>query len=224
MGEVIVDLLPLLAGSTLVPIYPTIALLLLRSNGGLAKAIALLLGNVGVRLVQGLLFASVFEVATEDYTEEGSNLIVSTLLLILGILLLVKAYTTWQKEADPEEALPKWMSGFGGLSVTKAAGIGALYVLVSPKQWVFTLSAISTIGEAKLGGATDVALYLLFTIGTQMFVLIAIVMVAVTPMQASKSIQTVHDWLARNNQTLLIVFSLIFGIWFMFKSISSFLA
>lgn len=224
MGEVIVDLLPLLAGATLVPIYPTIALLLLQSEGGLAKAIALMFGNVALRLLQGILFGSIFEVATEDYTEEGSNLIVSTLLLILGILLLIKAYTTWRKEADPEEALPKWMSGFSGLSVTKSSGIGALYVLVSPKQWVFTLSAISTIGEAKLGGATDVALYLLFTIGTQVFVLIAIVMVAVMPVQAFKSIQTIHDWLARNNQTLLIVFSLIFGIWFMFKSISSFLA
>jgi threonine/homoserine/homoserine lactone efflux protein len=224
MGEVIAELLPLLAGATLVPIYPIIGVILLQGAGGLTKAIGLMTGNIALRLVQGILFGIVFAFATEGYTEEGSNLIVDTLLLLLGITLLIKAYMTWRKEEDPEDALPKWMSGFNELSVIKATGVGALYVLLSPKQWVFTLSAISIIGEAQLGEAAGIALYLCYTIATQVFVLTLIVMVAVAPQQASQSIRAIHDWLARHNQTLIMVTCVILGIWFMFKSISGFLA
>lgn len=223
MGKAITDLLPLLAGATLVPIYPIIALLLLQSEGGLLKAGALLAGNVILRLAQWFLFDALFETATDTYSEEGSSLIATTLLLILGILLLIKAYKTWNKEADLEEELPKWMSSLGGLSTLKAAGVGALYVLISPKQWVFTLAAISTIGEAKLDGAANFGLYLLYTIAAQIFVLTPIVALVIAPQRAFKPVKGAYDWLVKYNQTIIMVFSLIFGVWFLIKGIVSFL-
>lgn len=224
MGNVIVELLPILAGATLVPIYPIIALILLQSEDGLLKATAILVGNVLIRLTQWFLLDLLFETATDHYAEEGSNLITATLLLLLGILLLIKAYKSWRKESDPEEELPKWMSAFSGLTALKAAGVGALYVLVSPKQWVFTLSAISTIGEAKLTGLAPFGLYLFFTLAAQIFVLIPIVALAVAPQQATKPIKGIYSWLVKYNQTIILIVSLIFGLWFLIKGIAAFLA
>lgn len=84
------------------------------------------------------------------------------------------------------------MAALGSLSALKAVGAGAVYVLVSVKQWVFTLSAIGVIGETELVGAAGAGMYLLFVLATQILVLPPIV----------------------------VVVSLVFGIWFLFKGIS----
>ena len=103
MGDVFVSLLPVIAGATLVPVYPIVVLLLLQSQRGLGKAMAFVAGAVAVRLVQGILFGFVFGAAAEAYPDGGSEVIASTLLLIMGILLLIGAYKKWRKEADPDE-------------------------------------------------------------------------------------------------------------------------
>ena len=80
-------------------------------------------------------------------TDTGGNLIVSTLLLVIGILMLITAYKKWDKDEDPDAPPPKWIAAVGSLSALKAFGIGAAVVAISAKQWVFTLSAIGVLGE-----------------------------------------------------------------------------
>lgn len=223
MSDAIVELLPVLVGAVVVPIYPMIALILLQSENGLKKAIALVAGGVSLRLLQGILFGFVFGRVAEEYPEAGPDILVSTLLLVIGLMLLIKAYTAWRKEEDTETNIPQWMSAVTGVSATRAAAIGALYVLVSPKHWVFTQAAIGIIIEAALGMGTAIALYLLFVVGTQVLVLAPILMVAIAPQQAAKPLQAAHDWLARHNQTILLVVSLIFGVWFTYKGINGLL-
>lgn len=223
MSDAIVNLLPVLTAAALVPIYPIVALILLQSENGLKKAIALMTGGVSLRLLQGILFGFVFGRVAEEYPEEGPEILVSTLLLVIGIMLLIKAYTTWNKEDDPETSFPQWMNAVTGVSIIRAATIGALYVLVSPKQWVFTQSALGIIIEAALGKPAAIGLYLLFVAGTQILVLVPILMIAITPQQAAQPLQAAYDWLARHNRTILIVVSLIFGVWFTFKGINGML-
>lgn len=223
MSDALVELLPVLVAAILVPIYPIIALILLRSEDGLKKALALMSGGVTLRLLQGILFGFVFGQVAEEYPQEGPDIVVSTLLMVIGILLLVKAYTTWRKEDDPETSLPQWMNAITGITAIRAAAIGALYVLASPKQWVFTQAAIGIITEAALGMEAAIALYLLFVVGTQVLVLVPILMVAIAPQQATKPLQAAYDWLARHNQTILMVASLIFGLWFTYKGINGLL-
>jgi hypothetical protein len=95
MGYVIVDLLPLIVGAAVVPLYSIAALLLLQSKGGPLKAIALVAGGVTMRVVQGIVFGLVIGTACQEDSEPGPKLIVSTLLLIVGILLLVTAFKQW---------------------------------------------------------------------------------------------------------------------------------
>jgi hypothetical protein len=141
----ITELLPLIVGAAVLPLWIIISLLLLRSEGGVAKAAAFAGGAMAVRVVQGLLFGFVFGTATDEYGETGAALIKSTLLLVVGILLLVAAYKKWRKEDDPDAPPPKWMSALSGLSTLKAFGMGALLMAIAVKQWVFTLSAIAVI-------------------------------------------------------------------------------
>jgi hypothetical protein len=101
MGDVITDLLPLIVGATAVPFYPIVVLVLLQGQGGLIKALAFVACNIAVRLAQGVLFGIILGVALAASSEDGQRLGVSTLLLIVGILLLITAVKKWQKAEDP---------------------------------------------------------------------------------------------------------------------------
>ncbi|QDT75689.1 GAP family protein [Lacipirellula limnantheis] len=130
MRDVIVELLPLIVGAAVVPLYSIAVLFLLQSKGGLLNAIAFVAGGVTVRLLQGILFGLVFGVACQASSEADPKIIVSTLLLITGILLLVTAFMQRQEPDDPDAPPPQWISTIVGLSALKAVGAG---VACSPK-------------------------------------------------------------------------------------------
>jgi hypothetical protein len=211
--------MPVMVAAAAVPFSPIIVLLLLLGEGGLRTAMAFVAGNATVRLLQGTLFGLTLGVASKAEAEEGSSYIASTLLLIMGILLLISAYKKWRKEEDSDDP-PQWMTTIRGFSPLKAAGAGALYVLLSPKQWVLTLTAISIIGESELSMAADVGLYLLFMFVALVLALIPIVMYAITPQQAAKPLQALQAWLTQHNRVILIAVSLIFGVWFLVKGVT----
>jgi hypothetical protein len=139
------------------------------------------IGAVAVRLVQGVIFGLVFSSAVEAESAAGLQLIAPTLLTVVGILLLVNGVKKVRKEDDGEDSEPKWMSKLSDLTALKAAGGGALLMLVAVKQWVFTLSALAVIEEAQPGLTAGVAIYLIFVVATQMLVLPPIIAFAVAP-------------------------------------------
>ena len=220
MGAVIVYLLPLIVGAALLPASIIIALFLLRGEGGVRKALAFAAGAMTVRLVQGVLFGYVFGAAADAYGESGSNLITSTLLLVVGLVMLISAVTKWRKEADPDAPPPKWMAVLGGLSALQAFGVGALLMALSIKQWVFTLSAIAVIEQAPLSHTGNVLTYLFFVVAAQSLVLAPIIVSAVAPTQAARMLDAMQGWLERNSRVMVIAILLIFGVWLLWKGIS----
>lgn len=223
MADVFVDLIPLILAATLAPVFPIIVLLLLQSERGLGKAIAFVVAAVTVRLVQGVIFGLVFRSAVEAESAAGLQLIAPTLLTVVGILLLVAGVKKVRKEDDGEDSEPKWMSRLSDLTVLKAAGGGALLMLVAVKQWVFTLSALAVIEEAQPGLTAGVALYLLFVAATQALVLPPIIAFALAPEKSARPLTTAQGWLQRHNRVIMIVVSFVFGAWFLFKGVSSLL-
>jgi hypothetical protein len=201
-----------------VPFYPIVVLLMLQGQDGLVKAIAFVAGNIALRLAQGVLFGLVLGVAMAASPEDGQRLGVSTLLLIVGILLLITAVKKWQEEGP--DAPPQWMTTIGGLSAVKAVGAGALLVTVAVKQWVFTLSAIGVIGEAELGEAASTGLYLFYVLTTQTLVVLPIVGYAVAPHQTAGPLKAAETWLEQHNRVIVITVSLIFGVWFLYKGVT----
>jgi hypothetical protein len=220
MGDVIVNLLPVSVGAAVVPLYSIVVLFLLQSKGGLLKAIAFVAGGITVRLVQGIVFGLVLGAACKANSETGPRLIVSTLLLVVGILLLVTALKQWRQQDNSDAPTPPWMSAIIGPSALKAVGAGALFVSIAVKQWVFTLSAIGIISGAGLGEAASVGVYLFYVLATQTLVLAPILVFAVAPQRAAKPLKAAQAWLERRNRAIVIVMSLIFGAWFLFKGIA----
>jgi len=220
MNDVLLALVPLILGAALVPIYPILVLLLLLGEGGSRTAMALVAGALTVRLAQGLLLGPVFGAVAEAYPQEGPRLIASTLLLVLGLLLLLAAYQKWRKQPDPDDPPPQWMAALAGLSPIKAFGAGALFVTLAVKQWVFTLTAIDVIQGGMPSVAGFAGLYLFFTLATQALVLPPILAYAIAPQRAATPLRAAQGWLDRNSRTIAISVSLIFGLAFFYKGLT----
>lgn len=220
MNDVLIELLPLILGAALVPIYPIIVLPLLLGEGGLRKASAFVAGMLIMRLLQGVLFGWVFGAAAEAYPDAGPQIIASTLYVVIGLLLLTAAVKKWRKQPDPDEPTPQWMAALAGMPPRKAFAAGIGIITVDVKQWVFTLAAIDVILMAALQPAAAAGLYLFFALAAQTLVLLPVLAYAVAPKQVGRPLRAVQGWLARNNRPILIGVSLIFGLWFLVRGIT----
>jgi hypothetical protein len=199
------------------PAWIIITLLLLRGEGGVVKAAGFAAGAILARSLIIFLFHFVFGTAA---SQDDSGNIASTLLTVVGILLLVAAYKKWRKEDDDDAPPPKWMTMMDGMKPAKAFGFGALLMVIAVKQWVFTLSAIAIVEEAKLGTAETILAFVFFVLGSMSLVLLPILLSAIAPKQSTKILGTVMGFLERYNRPITIAVSLIFGVWFLFKGIT----
>lgn len=216
----IVDLLPLVLASMALPVWIIITLLLLRGQGGVTKAAGFAAGAILARSLVIFLFHFVFRSAADQESADSSGLIGSTLLTLVGLLLLITAYKKWRKEEDPDGPPPKWMSMLDGVSALKATGLGALLMLVAVKQWVFTLSAIAIVEEAKLPAGETLLAFVFFVLGSMSLVLLPIILSAVAPKQSTQVLGKAMGFLERYNRPITIGASLIFGVWFLYKGVT----
>jgi hypothetical protein len=219
MGETILKLTPLIIGSAVVPLQIIIVILLLNSpRQGLFKALCLVAGMTVIRLAQGVVFGLLLSPGSGD--TGGNSLIYSTLLLVLGILLLITAYKQWRNEADPDEPPPKWMGLLDSLTLPRIFGIGAGLVLISGKFWVFTLSAIEVIAEAQLEQPSSAAAFLLFVLLAQSLLILVILVRIILPARSRSMLGATSAWLIRNNRPIIVAVSLVFGVVFFIQGVA----
>lgn len=110
------------------------------------------------------------------------------------------------------------------ITPVKAFGIGCILVAASPKLWAFTLNAIAVIGEAQIGQADSTLVFLLFGLLAESLVLLLILIRIIRPEQVTRMLNNLSAWLTQHNRELLIAISLVFGLYFLVKGISRFLA
>ena len=221
-----VDLLSLSIASAIGPGQILFTVLLLRSSDrGVLRAGSFVGGITAVRLVQGIVFGFIMTGAFSSVSASGQpGVITSTLLLVLGIFLLITAYKQWQHQADPDGPPPKWLKMIDSLTPVKAFGIGLVLVGTSPNLWAFTLNAIAVIGEAQLSRPDSVIAFLMFILLAESVLLLTILIRIILPGQATKFLDAMSAWLNKHNRMLIIATSVAFGLYFLAKGISRFLA
>ncbi len=224
MSEIILTLLPFIIASAVVPLQIIVLILLLTGETrGPLKAIAFVVGMTLARLAQGALFGLVLTGGSGDPADaESAGTVKAAVLLVLGILLLVTAYKKWAKEPDPDAPPPRWLAMLEGLTPLRALLIGAAFILVAPKLWVFTLGAISAIGEAQVGQRASTTAFLVFILLAQSLLILPILLRLVMPERASTLLKAFGDWLKRYNDPIVIGISLIFGVLFLYQGVAAF--
>ena len=212
------DLLPFILGIAIVPVQLIIMLLFLKDpQSGLLKGSLFLAGLTTIRLLQGIIFGLILNFGASADGANGKGPIVSTLLLVLGILLLITAYKKFKKEPDPDGDPPKWMSAIESATNTKAFVFGMQLSLISPKLWVFILGAIGTITAAQLGQPVSFYTFIVFVLLAQSLLVLLVLIRLLLPKQSSSLINAASSWLDKHNRIIVIVISLIFGVYFLYQ-------
>jgi hypothetical protein len=83
-----------------------------------------LLGVTTTRILQGIIFGLVLNPGASADNANGKSPVISMLLLVLGILLLNKAFKIIKKEPDPEDDPPKWIATIESATTAKAYTLG----------------------------------------------------------------------------------------------------
>lgn len=220
MGNVLLNLIPIVLVATIAPFQIILLLLMLQSERGVSKATAFLSGVLFVRLLQGVLFGLVVREAESGKPDDTRQLITAMLLLVVGILMIISGIRLLLKEDDPDEP-PKSTSNIDQITTVKAFGVGALLVGIAAKHWVFMLSALAVIGEGNLGSAKSIISYLVFVLGAMSLMLIPFVARLAFPVQSEPALRAIVGWLERNTRYIKMAVSFLFGLYFLWKSLST---
>ncbi|HET7828503.1 MAG TPA: GAP family protein [Candidatus Limnocylindrales bacterium] len=214
-------LVPLAVGSALIPIEIALTVVVLRAPGGIPKALAWVGGMTAVRLAQLAIVGPVVEAAVDD-GEPGTSVIEAAFLLLVGVLFLVIAARKATNQPDEDAPPPAWMTLMDGVSAGRAFLMGAAVIGLNPKLWAFTIAALGAIGDAELGVAASVGVFVVFVIAAQSVHLAAIGVSVVAPERSRAMLDGMNAWLERHSRALLIGLSLVFGLWLVVRSLTAF--
>ena len=217
------SLIPLILGGVLEPVEIVITIMLLGTPSRVRAASAWITGHVGTRLLQGLVFGTILHWGTRGAdSDRAHHWIVSTVLLVVAVLFLVTAARELFSDDDPNAPPPKWMTMLMSATPTKAFFIGAGVITVSVKAWVFTLAAISVIGNAGLTKVANIGSYIAFVLLAMSVNLLIVAAAALFPAKSRILLDRILRWLQDNNRPIMVVVGLVFGTWFGWKALHGF--
>jgi hypothetical protein len=216
VGSVLIQLLPLILGSMMNPTWIMLVLSLLTSEHGRVGASAFVGGITAVRQLQGAVFGAVAVVYITRQTSKTEAIVVSTLLLVTGIVMWATALRLLFARDKPGALIAKWMALLTALTPIRAFGLGALVVATSPRAWLFLLSAIGLIAEAELITTQSVVAFLFYVLGAELL-LVAPILVA---LWRPKKFETLADWLRAYDRQITIVVSFVVGGFFLWYGAS----
>ena len=210
-------LLPIAIISAIAPLKISAMILLFRTpRGGLTGA-AYVAGVAAALLVQGLAMVLIFAAfgilaALELETAETVSF---GLLVVLGVLMLVGALRLRYHDHDDDRPPPSWMEGIESFTPRRALSLGFGWAFISPKQWIFTLAAITIIYAAGLERIGALANYVVFIAIATSTLWLLVLAHSLFGERIKPALDRLLSWLESNTRRLIMWLLLIFGAFFL---------
>jgi len=214
------SLAPFAIAAALMPVEMVITLALLGTPGRVRTAGAAVAGTVVVRFLQGLVFGTILHWGKRDNTEGGHGWLVSSVVLVVAVVLLVTAIRELLGGGDPDDPPPKWMTALSSMTPGRAFLLGGATALISVKMWVFTLAAISAIGDAGMTRSANFANYIAFVLLGVSTSLAIIAAAAFFPNRSAALLDASLRRLQHHSRVIMIALGLVFGGWFLYKGLN----
>ena len=116
------------------------------------------------------------------------------------------------KEEDDDKAPPAWLEKIEFLSPRDAFSTGFGWILVSPKQWAFVLTAVAVIFTANLEPIVSLVNFFIFSVLIQLFYLIIIGLHLLMPERSGAILDSLFAWIKNNFRPVVIENSTGFGL------------
>jgi threonine/homoserine/homoserine lactone efflux protein len=209
---VVLDLLLIGLGITLEP-FPLIAfLLILSSDKGTRKGLAFILGWLAC-LVVVIAAVVLLTGGKPPQPSTAPSTAVLAIKLALGVVLIFYAVRQERRRGRPRKT-PAWMARLDGFSVWGAAGLAAFL-----QPWTLVAAGAATVSQAKLSNVAEYLILLLFCVLATSSFLYLELSAAFRPASAEALIKKLRNWLDTHQDQVIILISLLLGLWLAGKSI-----
>jgi threonine/homoserine/homoserine lactone efflux protein len=211
---VVADLVIIGLAITLEPVPLTAFILVLASKGGVRKGAAFVFGW----LLSLAIVIAITVLATGNKPPKPStspSLAVLGVKIAIGVGLLLVALRQRRKMGQPKKPkkTPKWQSGIDGMSPLYAIGLA---VLVQP--WPLVAAAVATVVEAELSSAATYIALFVFCLIASSSILALEIHAGFRPEQSDAFLTRLKMWIEAHRDQVIIIVSLLLGLWLIGKS------
>ena len=208
----VLDLLLIGLAIALEPFPLTAFVLILSADRGTRKGLAFILGWLAclVVVIAGVVLLTGGEPPQPRTAPSNAVLAIK---LALGVVLILIAVRQRRRMGRPRKP-PAWMAGLDRLAPWSAAGLAAFL-----QPWTLVAAGAATVAQATLATAGNYLALLLFCLLATSCFLYLEVYAAFAPAAASGRLEGLRAWLDAHQEQVIIVVSLLLGLWLTGKSI-----
>jgi threonine/homoserine/homoserine lactone efflux protein len=212
MGQAIGQVLSFGVGVALSPVPIIAVVLMLATPSGRVNGTAFLAGWILGIAVLGTIVLLAASGASASQSGAPATW-VSVLKIVLGVLLLLLAAKQWRgrPRGDDEPQLPAWMKAVDTFTPVKATGMGILLSAVNPKNLLLTVGAAAAIAQTGAGTGDQAVALIVFIVIATIGVGAPVAIYYLMGDKATEILANLHDWLARENTTIMAIICLIIG-------------
>jgi len=212
MGQAIGQVLSFGIGVALSPVPIIAVVLMLATPKGRINGPAFLAGwIVGIAVLGTIVLVVASGASASNHGTPATW--VSILKIVLGALLVLLAVKQWRgrPRGDAAPELPKWMKTIDTFTPARSIAMGVALSAVNPKNLLLVVgagAAIAQTGASTVDQAVALAVFIVIaTLGVGAPVAIYYLMGD----RATRILAELHDWMARENATIMAVICLIIG-------------
>ncbi len=213
MGQGISEVLPFAIGIAISPMPIIAVILMLFSPRAKVNGPMFLFGWVlGLSVASGVVY--LLSDAANASTDSTSSDTVSWVKIGLGVLLLALARRNWAKRPKAGEApeLPKWMAMVDSITPIKAFGLAVVLSVVNPKNLALVIGAAAGLGQLAISTGDAVVALVVFVVVASLSIALPVIYDLVGGAHARATLDDMKTWLSTNNNAVMAVLLLVFGV------------
>jgi hypothetical protein len=212
---VIFDLLLIGLVITLEPIPLTAFILILLSKGGTRKGAAFIFGwLLSLAIVVALTVLVTGNKPPKPNTAPSLGALAVKIAIGVALVLIAVRQRRRMGRPRPPKKIPKWQTGLDNMSPWFAMGLAPL-----TQPWGLVAAGVAVIVEAKLTSwQSYIALFLFCVVATGVYIAMEIY-AGFRPERAQAFLGGIRSWIDGHKDQVIIVVSLVLGLWLVGKSI-----
>ena len=200
---------------TLEPIPLTAFLLILLSKGGTRKGAAFIFGWLfSLAAVVAITVLVTGNKPPQPNTAPSLGALAAKIAIGVALVLIAVRQRRRMGKPRPPKKTPKWQTGLDNMSPWYAMGLAPL-----TQPWGLVAAGVATIVEAKLSSwESYVALFLFCLVSTAVYIALELY-AGFRPERAQAFLGRIRTWIDTHTDQVIIVVSLVLGLWLVGKSI-----
>jgi len=212
---VILDLLLIGLVITLEPIPLTAFLLILLSNSGTRKGAAFIFGwLLSLAAVVAITVLVTGNKPPQPNTAPSLGALAAKIAIGVALVLIAIRQRRRMGKPRPPKKPPKWQTGLDNMSPWYAMGLAPL-----TQPWGLVAAGVAVITEAKLTSwESYIALFLFCLVSTAVYIALELY-AGFRPERAQAFLGRIRTWIDTHTDQVIIVVSLVLGLWLVGKSI-----